>query len=82
MNKEFREILLIILTTAVLIFSSFVLVKMVLNRVLDHGIAQQDRMLCYSAQTSGNRNWATKCQCYYNGEDISCINLKRPLANE
>lgn len=77
-----RELITFVLMTIVLIFSSFVLVSFTLDRILEASFKQQDTMLCYSAQTSGNREWATKCQCYYKGEDISCIHLKRPLADE
>ena len=40
-----------------------------LNRVLEN----QDRMLCESALISENREYLTKCECYYQGGDIKCL---------
>lgn len=39
----------------------------------DGYIASQDRMLCHSAKISGNEEYLSKCQCFYEGKDISCI---------
>ena len=81
-TKITTQLITSILVTLMLIFASFVLVVFALDRVLDTSIRQQDTMLCYSASTSGNVVWAKKCKCYYEGDDISCIYLKRPLADE
>lgn len=39
-------------------------------------IEDQDTMLCNSAVVSGNANYKTKCQCFYEGQDVSCIYQK------
>lgn len=39
----------------------------------DQTIKRQDMMLCNSANVSGNTEYLAKCQCYYGGDDISCI---------
>lgn len=40
---------------------------------LDTTLENQDRMNCRSAKVSGNAEWLAKCQCFYNGSPISCI---------
>jgi hypothetical protein len=40
---------------------------------IDKSIDNQDRMLCNSAQVSGNEEYLTKCQCYYATNNIECI---------
>lgn len=40
---------------------------------LDKHIENQDTMLCESAKVSGNAEYLKKCQCYYSGEDIKCL---------
>ena len=39
----------------------------------DETIKRQDIMLCNSAKVSGNTEYLAKCQCYYGGDDIVCI---------
>jgi len=39
----------------------------------DQSIQNQDTMLCNSAKVSGNREYLTKCQCFYNTGDIICL---------
>ena len=51
------------------------------ERAIDNGISRQDEMLCYSAMTSGNSHWATKCKCYYEGGDISCIRMVKGVVD-
>lgn len=45
----------------------------VTGNAIDRHFDQQDRMLCHSAQVSGNAEYLEKCVCYYNGEAVSCI---------
>ncbi len=42
-------------------------------RAVDKTIESQDRMLCESAKVSGNREYRNKCECYYKGGDIKCL---------
>lgn len=44
-----------------------------LARGIDLHFQNQDRMLCQSAKVSGNAEYLTKCQCYYDGAPISCM---------
>jgi len=41
--------------------------------MLDKGIKSQDTMLCNSAKKSGNADYLAKCACFYEGQDISCV---------
>ena len=43
---------------------------------IDTTLENQDRMNCRSAKVSGNEEWLAKCQCFYTGEKISCIQGK------
>lgn len=45
-------------------------------RGLDTTFENQDRMNCRSAKVSGNEEWLAKCQCFYQGEPITCIQGK------
>ncbi len=36
-------------------------------------IDNQDIMLCNSAKVSGNEEYLNKCQCFYTGQPIACI---------
>lgn len=40
---------------------------------IDRHIENQDTMLCESAKVSGNVQYLHKCECYYQGEDINCL---------
>ena len=40
---------------------------------LDTSIRNQDIMLCESALRSRNRDYLDKCECYYETNEISCI---------
>lgn len=42
-------------------------------RGIDQVIENQDQMLCESAKISGNREYLEKCECYYQGENIKCL---------
>lgn len=43
------------------------------SAALDKGIKSQDTMLCNSAKKSGNADYLAKCACFYEGQDISCM---------
>ena len=36
-------------------------------------IRNQDRMLCRSALITGNKEYLEKCKCYYDTDDIGCL---------
>ena len=40
---------------------------------IDGHIENQDKMLCNSALKSGNKEWLEKCECYYRGESVKCL---------
>ncbi len=42
-------------------------------RGIDKTIENQDRMLCESALVSGNKKYLESCRCYYETEDIECL---------
>ncbi|MDD5015573.1 MAG: hypothetical protein PHW73_10870 [Atribacterota bacterium] len=44
-----------------------------LIRAIDIKITNQDRMLCKSAQISGNTDYLKKCECFYKTDDITCL---------
>ena len=44
-----------------------------LNRAIRISIENQDKMLCSSAQQSGNKEYLKKCQCFYKTNDITCL---------
>ena len=48
----------------------------VLSFGLERSMENQDTMLCESAKISGNAEYLRKCQCYYDGEDITCLQQK------
>jgi hypothetical protein len=58
--------------TALMILSIYVLSKLTV-RAINIGINNQDIMLCKSAEISGNTDYLEKCECYYEGKDIECI---------
>lgn len=67
-NQDFSLLAKVILVSiGVLIFG------WALARGLDTTFENQDRMNCRSAKVSGNEEWLEKCQCYYDGKPISCI---------
>ncbi len=63
-NKLGMVLLLIVMT---------VLLGWSISRALDIHIQSQDTMLCESAKISGNEEYTKKCQCYYSGSDITCL---------
>jgi len=64
-SKKLFFILLILLVT---MFFVAILIK-----GIDRGIENQDQMLCESAKISGNKKYLKKCECYYQTEDIKCL---------
>jgi len=58
-------------------FLILLLVILVLGLALEKGINKsienQDIMLCESAKVSGNVQYLHKCECYYETEDIKCL---------
>ena len=55
------------------IFCCTFLVLWVTFNGIDKTIANQDIMLCESAKISGNVQYLQKCECYYQGESIKCL---------
>ncbi len=43
------------------------------GEAFDSYFDNQDSMLCNSAKVSGNEEYLTKCECFYNGDNIRCI---------
>jgi len=50
-----------------------VVTVIIIVKYIDKGIERQDTMLCESAKVSGNEYWLKKCQCYYEGKGIRCL---------
>jgi len=40
---------------------------------IDRSIQNQDTMLCESAKVSGNVQYLHKCECYYQTNNIKCL---------
>ncbi len=59
--------------TIALVFIGALILAWAFARGLDTTFENQDRMNCNSAKVSGNEEWLAKCQCYYDGKPISCI---------
>lgn len=62
-----------LLAKVILIGIGVLVFSWALTRGLDTTFENQDRMNCRSAKVSGNEEWLGKCQCYYDGQPISCI---------
>ncbi len=62
-----------LLAKVVLIGIGVLIFGWALTTGLDTTFENQDRMNCNSAKVSGNEEWLAKCQCYYDGKPISCI---------
>lgn len=56
---------------AVTLFTS-IMIKLFVDG-LDWHIRNTDRMLCESAKVSRNAEYLEKCECYYRGESIECV---------
>ena len=59
-----------------LITAFMILLGLAFVRGIDKHIQNQDTMLCESAKISGNAEYLRKCQCYYDGQDITCLQQK------
>jgi len=64
--------LIVILMIAFAIFFYIILAQS-----FDKVIANQDTMLCESAKISGNSDYLSKCGCYYQSGDITCLQASR-----
>lgn len=62
-----------ILTTLVISIILIIAMVLVTNRAIGIHIDNQDKMLCESAKVSGNAEYLQKCQCFYETNQISCI---------
>jgi hypothetical protein len=67
-NELSKSLFQLLLITALMILTGLAFVS-----GIDKHIQNQDRMLCESAKVSGNPEYLSKCECYYEGEDISCL---------
>lgn len=65
-----------ILARVAFILFIFTALAFIFVRGFDQHFEAQDRMLCRSAKISSNREWLEKCQCFYEGESIKCIQRK------
>jgi len=61
---------------AILIGIFVAFVWAVLSNGIDRQILNQDTMLCESAKVSGNTKYLNKCQCYYQTQEIKCLQTK------
>jgi hypothetical protein len=59
-----------------ILFFTMLTLGWALMRSIDLSSQNQDIMLCNSAKISGNLQYLQKCQCYYEGEPITCIQDK------
>lgn len=62
-----------LLAKVILISSGALILGWAFIKGIDTTFENQDRMNCRSAKVSGNEEWLEKCQCYYDGQPISCI---------
>ena len=62
--------------SAIMIIAFSTLLSLAFVKGLDKHIENQDRMLCESAKVSRNTEYLNKCQCFYNGGDIRCLQGK------
>lgn len=46
-------------------------------KAIDKQLENQDRMFCESAKISGNVQYLHKCECYYRGENIKCLQSQK-----
>ena len=61
-----------LVSTAVTV-SLLIITIATLFKGIDRHIENQDIMLCESAKVSGNIEYLEKCECYYEGGDIKCL---------
>ena len=65
--------------TAEFILTIFLIVALALvfAKGIDRVLENQDRMLCESAKISGNVQYLHKCECYYETQDIKCLQERK-----
>ena len=78
MKREINEWLRLIITLTAF-FGMIVFITDQLGEATDKNILNQDRMLCDSAQISGNEKYLSKCECYYETNDIKCLQSYKNL---
>ena len=61
------------LADTALVISLLIITIATLFKGIDRHIENQDIMLCESAKVSGNMEYLEKCECYYEGGDIKCL---------
>jgi len=57
----------------VLLIALLIITFTSLIKGIDTSIENQDKMLCASALESENEEYLEKCECYYNTNDIQCL---------
>jgi len=65
--------------TGLMIITSIIIICLVglsASYAFDKSMDNKDTMLCNSAKTSGNIEYLAKCQCYYDSNDIRCLQDK------
>lgn len=67
-NNEYKAIVKIVLTTALVIITPFLFIN-----ALDKQLDNQEIMLCQSALKSRNQEYLNKCDCYYKTNNIKCL---------
>ena len=67
-NKTMKNLIGVVIVVAVVLLLAFEL-----GNGVDKTISNQDTMLCNSAKKSGNADYFKKCACFYEGQDISCV---------
>ncbi len=70
-NKKNETIVKIVLITALMIITPFLLIN-----AFDKQLDNQEIMLCNSALKSGNTKYLNKCDCYYKTNDITCLHTE------
>jgi len=56
-----------------ILFGMIGLLTLLFINGLNQSIQNQDTMLCESAKVSGNIRYLEKCECYYQSQDIKCL---------
>ena len=62
----------LLLLSLLVMLMGYLLVKTYCHGI-DRTIRSQDTMLCESALISGNKEYLEKCECYYETDDIGCL---------
>jgi len=59
---------------AIFFIISLAILSLAFNRAIDKNISSQNIMLCNSAKISQNKKYLKICDCYYQNQNIDCIN--------